>query len=70
MAQVLNAARARIGPLLQRAQGTVEPTYRLAEKHAVHQYDSLMKQNAEYVVKDPEAANKLLKQYVFTTLSR
>jgi hypothetical protein len=25
---------------------------------------------AEYVVKDPEAASKLLKQYVFTQLAR
>ena len=70
MAQILNSARARIAPLLSKAQSTVEPAYRLAEKHAVHQYDSIMKQNAEYVVKDPEAANKLLRQYVFTSLSR
>ena len=70
MAQYLNSARARIAPLLQKAQSTVEPTYRLAEKHAVSQYDSLMKKNSQYVVKDPEAAEKLLKQYMFTTLSR
>ncbi|KAK9862907.1 hypothetical protein WJX84_003120 [Apatococcus fuscideae] len=29
-----------------------------------------MKKNSQYVVKDPEAAEKLLKQYMFTTLSR
>ena len=39
---------------------------RMTSKH----FEQLMKDNQQYVVKDKEAADKLLKQYVFTTMSR
>jgi len=43
---------------------------RTAEKFTADQYNQLMKQNQQYVVKDPAAADKLLRQWVFTNLAR
>lgn len=64
------AIRARATQIAQRVQKTVAPTYEWSEKQAVGQYKKLMEANQQFVVKDKEAADKLLKQYVYTNLAR
>ena len=64
------AIRSRATQLAQQVQKTVRPAYEWTEKNAVGQYTKLMADNQQYVVKDPKEADKLLKQYVFTNLSR
>lgn len=64
------AIRARAAQIAQQVQKTVRPTYEWSEKQAVDQYRKLMAANEQYVVKDKDAAEKLLKQYVFTNLAR
>ena len=64
------AIRARATQIAQRVQKTVGPTYEWSEKQAVGRYKKLMEDNQQYVVKDKDAAEKLLKQYVYTNLAR
>ena len=64
------AVRARAQQVAQQVQKTLVPLYERSEKQAVQRYKKLMEENQQYVVKDKEAADKLLKQYVFTSLSR
>lgn len=61
---------ARLTALASKARAAAEPTLGKVSKEAVTRFESLMKDNAQYVVKDKEVADKLLKQYVFTQLSR
>ena len=61
---------ARVHQLVSKAKGVVEPAYRVAKDQTVKQYDNLMTKGADYVVKDKEAADKLLKQWFFTNLAR
>ncbi|KAL6773860.1 hypothetical protein ACKKBG_A22795 [Auxenochlorella protothecoides x Auxenochlorella symbiontica] len=60
---------ARVQQLVSKAKSTVAPIYSTARKEVVKQYDGLLSKNSEYVVKDPEQASKLLKQYTFTKLA-
>lgn len=64
------AAVARAQQLLSKLKGAVEPAYKLARTEVVKQYEVQMAKNAEYVVKDKAAADKLLKQWFYTQLSR
>lgn len=64
------AIRTRANQIVQQVQKQLGPTYQWGEKQAVEQYTKLMETNKQYVVKDKDAADKLLKQYVFTNLSR
>ena len=54
------------GQAVCRCRQTPDPSVPPRSKH----YEQLMKENSQYVVKDKAAADKLLKQYIFTTLSR
>jgi hypothetical protein len=67
MAQSL---RARLGPLVSRVHSTVGPAYSATEKVVVEQYDKILKGGEQYVVKDPAEADKLLKKWFYTKLSR
>jgi hypothetical protein len=67
MAQAL---RQRIGPLINKVQQTVTPMYSATEKQLVQQYDKLMKGGEQYVVKDKAQADRLLKQWFYTNMSR
>ena len=64
------AVRARAQQVAQQVHKTLVPLYERSEKQAVQRYKKLMEENQQYVVKDKEAADKLLKQYVFTSLAR
>lgn len=64
------AIRARASQIAKQVNKTVGPAYEWTEKNAVSQYNKLMAENQQYVVKDPKAADLLLKQYVFTNLAR
>ena len=64
------AIRSRLAPLVSKTRATLEPAYKWTENMTTTHYDKLMKDNSQYVVKDKEAADKLLKQYVFTKLAR
>ena len=70
MAQAARAVQARLGPLVSRAQATLEPAYNWTEKQAVTNYDRIMKNNQQYIVKDKAQADKLWRQLVFTNLAR
>ena len=48
----------------------VEPLYSAAKGETVKQYETMMAKNAEYVVKDPAAADKLAKQWFYTKMSK
>jgi len=61
---------ARLQALASKAKAAAEPLWARARSETLKQYDAVMAKNAEYVVKDKEAADKLLKQYVFTQMSR
>ncbi|KAK9802880.1 hypothetical protein WJX73_000313 [Symbiochloris irregularis] len=67
MAQAL---RSRLGPLVSKAQASLEPAYKWSEKQAANTYDKLMKDNQQYVVKDKAAADKLGRQLVYTNLAK
>lgn len=64
------AMAARLAALASKARAAAEPAWTKARAETVKQYDALMSSNQQYVVKDKEAADKLLKQYVFTQLSK
>lgn len=67
MAQAL---RSRLGPLVSKAQASIEPAYKWSEKQAVNSFEKMMKDNQQYVVKDKAAADKLGRQIVFTNLAK
>ena len=56
--------------MASKAKSAAEPLYKVAKEQTVKQYDSLMSKGQDYVVKDKAAADKLLKQWFFTNLSR
>ena len=64
------AALSRLSGLAGKARSTIEPSYKLAEKHITQQYHKTMQANKEYVVQDQAAADKLFKQWFFTKMSR
>ena len=57
---------ARVAALASKLRTALEPAVHKASSTVVQQYETVMAKNAQYVVKDKEAADKLLKQYVFT----
>ena len=61
---------ARAQQLLSKAKAAAEPAYKIAREQSIKQYDNVMSKGQQYVVKDKEAADKLLKQWFFTNLSR
>lgn len=60
----------RLKQLASKLGKTVEPLYTTARSQTIKQYDALMANNQQFVVKDDEAANKLLRQWFFTRMSR
>ena len=60
------ALRARLGALAERAASAAAPVTRAASA----ELDKVLAANAEYVVKDPVAASKLGRQWLFTSLAR
>lgn len=60
----------RLAAIVSKARAAAEPAWKVARTETLKQYDALMAKNAQYVVKDKEAADKLLKQYVFTQLAK
>lgn len=60
----------RVTEMLGRAWRTAEPTIKRLQTETVKQYDAVMAKNAEFVVKDKDQADKLLRQWFFTQLSR
>lgn len=70
MAQAARAVQARLGPLVSRAQSSIEPAYNWTEKQAVSNYQRIMKDNQQYIVKDKASADKLWRQLLFTNLAR
>ena len=65
-----NMLRARLGPLVSKVQQTVAPVYKSTESVVTKQYENIMKGGEQYVVKDPAEADKLLKQWFYTNMSR
>jgi hypothetical protein len=62
------AATAR--QLLAKAKSTINPLLAVAEKEITTHYSKILERNAEYVVKDPVAAEKLGKQWFYTKISK
>jgi F-type H+-transporting ATPase subunit g len=60
----------RLQQLASKAKQALDPMYRAARTETVKQYETMMKNNAEYVVKDDAAADKLAKQWFFTKMSK
>ena len=63
-------AAQKVQQVLGKAKAAAEPLYKLVRNQTVQQYESVMANNAQYVVKDKEAGDKLLKQWAFTKLAR
>jgi len=63
-------AASRVQQVLSKVKSAVEPAYNMVRSQTLKQYDTIMANNAQYVVKDKEAGDKLLKQWVFTNLAR
>jgi F-type H+-transporting ATPase subunit g len=63
-------ATQRLAQLATHAKKIVEPVYKAARSETVHSYEQMMKANAEYVVSDPVAAEKLAKQWFYTKMSQ
>lgn len=61
-----SALRSKASALASAATKAATPAIEQAQK----QYAKLIADNAQYVVKDKEAADKLTKQLVFTKLAR
>lgn len=73
MAGTMSRLRSGLGTLMtgvKRTYGAVEPAVTWTSEKVVDQYRKTMKANADYVVRDQEAADKLLRQWFFTRLSR
>ena len=66
----MNAARAKLGGLLDTVSKHTKPAVSAAEKEITQRYSRLMKDNQQYVVKDQAEAGKLIKQWWFTKLAR
>lgn len=60
----------KLTSLAKQSFSKVEPHLKSASTTIAKQYDKTLAENAQYVVKDPEAASKLWKQLVFTNLAR
>jgi hypothetical protein len=61
-----SALRSRLAALADRATAAAAPLARTATA----ELDKVLAANAEYVVKDPVAASKLGRQWLFTNLAR
>ncbi|PRW45526.1 hydrogen-transporting ATP rotational mechanism [Chlorella sorokiniana] len=61
---------ARLTALWSKARSATEPAVKVASKEVASRYEQLMANNAQYVVKDKAAADKLAKQLFFTQLSK
>lgn len=61
---------ARLQQVLGKTKAALEPALKKASTEVIKQYETTMAKNAEYVVKDQAAADKLLKQWFYTQLSR
>ena len=73
MAGSMSRLRSGLGTLMtqvKRTYGAVEPAVTWTSEKVADQYRKTMKANADYVVRDQEAADKLLRQWFFTRLSR
>ena len=73
MAGTMSRLRSGLGTLMtgvKRAYGAAEPAVTWTSEKVADQYRKTMKANADYVVRDQEAADKLLRQWFFTRLSR
>ena len=73
MAGSMSKLRSGLGTLMthvKRTYGAVEPAVTWTSEKVADQYRKTMKANADYVVRDQEAADKLLRQWFFTRLSR
>ena len=60
----------RLKSLATTANSSLAPHLKSAQTQITTQYGKLLEDNAQYVVKDKAAADKLLKQLVFTNLAR
>lgn len=60
----------RIYQTVSKAKKALDPLYKSARTETIQQYESMMKKNAEYVVKDEVAAEKLAKQWFYTKMSK
>ena len=54
----------------KQAYNAASPAVKTTQEKVTEEYKKMMHRNAEYVVRDPKAADKLLKQWFFTNLSR
>lgn len=66
----MNAARAKLGGLLDTVSRHAKPALGAAEKEVTSRYSQIMKDNQQYVVKDQAQASKLFKQWYFTKMAR
>lgn len=60
----------RLKQLASSAKRVFDPMYKAARTETVKQYEAMMKNNAEYIVKDDAAADKLAKQWFYTKMSK
>lgn len=60
----------RIYQAASKAKQALDPLYKTARTETIKQYEIMMKNNAEFVVKDEVAADKLAKQWFFTKMSK
>jgi len=60
----------RVQQIVSKAKQAVQPVYSVAKTEAVKQYETIMVKNAEYVVKDKAAADKLAKQWFYTNMAK
>ena len=65
-ASSVSALRSRLTALADKAAAVAAPLTRTATA----ELDKVLASNAEYVVKDPVAASKLGRQWLFTSLAR
>ena len=60
----------RLKQLASSAKRALDPMYKAARTETVKQYETMMKNNAEYVIMDDAAADKLAKQWFYTKMSK
>ena len=65
-ASTASALRSRLTALADKAASAAAPVTRMASS----ELEKVLAANAEYVVKDPVAASKLGRQWLFTSLAR
>lgn len=65
-----SALRSRLSTLASTVSKSLQPAVETAKTKAATQYEKVMANNAQYVVKDPAEADKLFKQLVYTNLAK